>query len=181
MPRKKNVDEIIEENEEEIDENQESEDEEFEDEEEFDEDEVEYGYEEYGDDFYEDNQNPEDENFEITNIKEGLNIQKIAEENKKEIRVDNNSRISLPKLTKYEKCKIISTRVEQLTKGSKPTIKNTQHKSYMEIAIDEVESKTLFFELKRLMPGNKYEMWKLEELDTTFSEDEKIKFYSINV
>tara|TARA_Y100000996_G_C22438557_1_gene608810 strand:+ start:468 stop:839 length:372 start_codon:yes stop_codon:yes gene_type:complete len=80
------------------------------------------------------------------------------EENKKNFKTS-------PVLTKYEKTRIISERVQQLSNGSIAFISNPE--SYLtihDIALKELSMKKLPFIIKRTIYGTKYELWKLEDL-----------------
>tara|TARA_B110000285_G_C15041727_1_gene572153 strand:+ start:824 stop:1213 length:390 start_codon:yes stop_codon:yes gene_type:complete len=70
-----------------------------------------------------------------------------------------------PVLTKYEKTRIISERVQQISNGGIPFINNPEsYASIHDIALKELEMKKLPFIIKRTIHGNKYELWKLEDL-----------------
>ena len=67
-------------------------------------------------------------------------------------------------LNKYEKTKVISERVQQLSNNSKPLIANPENYSNIyEIAIEELKQKKIPFIIKRPI-NNTYEYWKLEDL-----------------
>ena len=70
-----------------------------------------------------------------------------------------------PVLSKYEKTRIISERVQQLSNGGIPFISNTErYSSIFDIALKELDMKKLPFIIKRTISGNKCELWKLEDL-----------------
>ena len=70
-----------------------------------------------------------------------------------------------PILTKYEKTRIISERVQQLSNGGTPFISNPERYSTVyDIALQELNMKKLPFIIKRTISGNNYELWKLEDL-----------------
>jgi len=79
--------------------------------------------------------------------------------------VENSERITLPKLTKYEKVRLIGTRAKQISLGAKVMIKNTTGLSPIEIAKLELEHKMIPMKIKRILPNNKIEIWKLSELE----------------
>tara|TARA_B100000214_G_scaffold289083_1_gene218676 strand:+ start:3029 stop:3412 length:384 start_codon:yes stop_codon:yes gene_type:complete len=86
------------------------------------------------------------------------NFYKFYEENKKKFKTS-------PVLTKYEKTRIISERVQQLSNGGIPFISNPESYSTIhDIALKELSMKKLPFIIKRTIYGNKYELWKLEDL-----------------
>jgi DNA-directed RNA polymerase I, II, and III subunit RPABC2 len=78
--------------------------------------------------------------------------------------VDNNERITLPKLTKYERVRLIGTRAKQISLGAKILIKNVENLSPIEIAKLEVEQSMVPMKIKRILPDNTVEIWKLSEL-----------------
>ena len=68
-------------------------------------------------------------------------------------------------LSKYEKTRIISERVQQLANGSTSYLKNPEsYSSIYDIAIAELNQKKLPFILKRIVSSEIIEFWKLEEL-----------------
>jgi len=77
----------------------------------------------------------------------------------------NHNRISRPILSKFEKCKILGIRTEQIASGAVPLIEldNTETSEY-EIAIKELNSKKTPFMIRRYLPNNEYEDWRLDEL-----------------
>jgi DNA-directed RNA polymerase I, II, and III subunit RPABC2 len=79
--------------------------------------------------------------------------------------VESLQRITLPKLTKYEKVRLIGTRAKQISLGAKVMIKNTEGLNAIEIAKLELEHKMIPMKVKRVLPDNSVEIWKLSELD----------------
>jgi len=79
--------------------------------------------------------------------------------------VEPENRISRPKLTKYERVRILAARTKQLAMGAPPLVKNVFGKSPIEIAEIELSFKMIPFKIKRPMPNNTFEIWKLSELD----------------
>ena len=70
-----------------------------------------------------------------------------------------------PILTKYEKTRIISERVQQLSNGGTPFISNPEsYPTVYDIALQELNMKKSPFIIKRTISGNNYELWKLEDL-----------------
>ena len=76
-----------------------------------------------------------------------------------------DSRITNPRLTRYEMVRIIGERTKQLTMGAKPLVKNFQDLSYEEIAIEELKHNMSPFKIKRPLPNKKIEVWNIDELD----------------
>jgi len=81
------------------------------------------------------------------------------------VEVSTSKRVSFPKLTKYERVRILASRTKQLALGAPPFVKNVDKKSPAEIAIIELEYNMIPYLIKRPMPNNTYEIWRLSELE----------------
>jgi len=79
--------------------------------------------------------------------------------------VDNDDRITDNYMTTYEKVRIIGIRTKQIAMGAKVMIKYTGKPSALELAKLELENKMTPFIIKRPLPNNKYELWKISELN----------------
>jgi DNA-directed RNA polymerase I, II, and III subunit RPABC2 len=84
---------------------------------------------------------------------------------KRNMRVPDNERITIPKLTKYEKVRLLGTRAKQISDGSKVFIKSKNVKNAMDIAELELENKVIPLKIKRPLPNGKYEIWSIKDLD----------------
>ena len=108
----------------------------------------------------------EDENDEDEDIVENIiieNIEDINVFNKNYDKMKQNNRTT-NFISKYEKCKILSKRCEQLESGCLPLISDHEiFNNIYDIALEELNQKKIPFILKRFM-NNKYEYWKLEDL-----------------
>ena len=95
------------------------------------------------------------------------NYDEIYDEKKEEpiVICSDSERITLPKLTKYEKVRLIGTRAKQISLGAKVMVKNTTGLNPIDIAKLELELKMIPMKIKRILPNNKVEIWKLSELD----------------
>jgi DNA-directed RNA polymerase I, II, and III subunit RPABC2 len=111
--------------------------------------------------------NEDDEAVKLEDEECEYNYDEIYDEKKEEPRVtvENSERITLPKLTKYERVRLIGTRAKQISLGAKVMIKNTTGLNPIEIAKLELEHKMIPMKIKRVLPDNKVEIWKLSELD----------------
>lgn len=91
----------------------------------------------------------------------------IYDEKKEEpsVVVNPEDRITLPKLTKYERVRLIGTRAKQISLGAKVMVKNTNGLSAIEIAKLELSFKMIPMKIERILPDNKIEIWKLSELE----------------
>lgn len=78
---------------------------------------------------------------------------------------DKSTFLSQPNLTKYEKTKIISERSQQLANGAISFLKNPERfNNVYEIALEELKQKKLPYIIRRNV-SNKYEYWKLSDLN----------------
>lgn len=69
-----------------------------------------------------------------------------------------------PKITKYEKTRVISERASQINMGSQIFINNPEkYQNSFQIAMEEYNQKKIPFIIKRKY-GNTYEYWKLIDL-----------------
>jgi DNA-directed RNA polymerase I, II, and III subunit RPABC2 len=83
----------------------------------------------------------------------------------KEVKVENNKRISINRLTKYERVRIIGIRAKQIITGANILIKGIENKTPTEIAELELKYNMIPFKIKRKLPNGMYEIWKLSELE----------------
>jgi len=84
---------------------------------------------------------------------------------KTEKRIPDNERTTIPRLTKYERVRILGTRAKQISDGSKVFIKSNKVKNAMDIAELELEHKVIPLKIKRPLPNGLYEIWSLKELE----------------
>lgn len=84
---------------------------------------------------------------------------------KEMILVPDEERITSRKLTKYERVRILGTRAKQIGMGAKVMLKYEGEKSPEELARLEIENKSNLIIIKRVLPNNKYELWRLSELE----------------
>lgn len=78
--------------------------------------------------------------------------------------VPNNERITGTKMTNYERVRLLSTRIVQLTNGAKPMLKDVAGMSKADIARNELDKKVIPIDIIRPLPNGKKERWTLEEL-----------------
>ena len=90
----------------------------------------------------------------------------------KPTRVPDEDRITLNRLTKYEMVRVLGIRTKQISVGAKTLVKNINAKSPIEISIYELMNKMLPFKIKRPLPNNTYEIWKIRELEVILSDSE---------
>ncbi len=120
--------------------------------------------EEGEDDFFNDDainddeiDNPEDDKLADPHSKV-LNYSQIIE-------LVNKPKKTLPFMTKYEYTRIIGVRIEQLSRGAKPNISTKGLYSIREIAEEELRQRKTPFIIKRPLPNNTFEYWKIEEFE----------------
>lgn len=89
-----------------------------------------------------------------------------------ETKVPDDERITSKYMTKYEIIRIIGIRTQQLISNAKPLLANMNGKKPIEIAIYELINKVVPFKIKRPLPYNKYEVWKIKELEIILPQDD---------
>ena len=82
-----------------------------------------------------------------------------------------SERVTKPFLTKYEYVKILSIRTQQLANSAKRMILNTQGLTVKQIAILEIKNKTVPLIIKRPVPNQDPEYWKLSELENFYIDN----------
>ena len=87
-----------------------------------------------------------------------------TELDKQAIQVSNEDRITKNIMTIYEKVRVLGIRAQQINNGAKCMIKINQNLSAMEIAKLELDAGMTPLKIKRTLPSNKYEIWKISEL-----------------
>ena len=103
---------------------------------------------------------------EINNINYNV-IEKLCNVSRDENNVINDTyHTTLPILTKYEKTRIIGARTKQLNDGAKPFINLQEEIIDGEIIANmELREKKIPFIIKRPISNNKFEYWKLKDLE----------------
>ena len=99
--------------------------------------------------------------YDFNNLKSQTNV---INNNFNSVQVDNKDRISKPILTKFEYPKIFSIRKHMLTHKFIPFIK-TNETDINTIIKEEIIQKKIPVKIKRPLPNNRYEIWKLSELE----------------
>src|SRR3989338_2339366 len=72
--------------------------------------------------------------------------------------ISEEERITTRKLTKYERVRILSERVKQLSTGAQHMIPNTEYMAPEDLAKLELQMKVCPFYVERLLPSNKIEL-----------------------
>jgi DNA-directed RNA polymerase subunit K/omega len=124
-------------------------------------------YEIEEDDEDDDEYNELEETDNIENVYDDIEFEdkfEPIENNKTDIILDKENRISSNRLTKYEMVRILGERTKQLTMGAKPLVKNYEGLSYEKIAEEELKLNMIPYIIKRPLPNGKFEKWYLDEL-----------------
>lgn len=80
--------------------------------------------------------------------------------------IEKKPKKTMPILTKFERARIVGTRLQELAYGAKPRVDTTGLKSIQEIVNKELEERQIPFIIRRNLPNGTYEDWKLEEFIT---------------
>ena len=78
--------------------------------------------------------------------------------------VEVEERKSIPFLTKYEQARIIGIRGQQISQGAPILVDPEGLESPVEIALKELRERKLPFIIQRVLPNNKCEYWRIDEL-----------------
>ena len=114
----------------------------------------------------EDEQEQEEEITGIIDIKQ----QKVFTNNIDNYKINKlKKKQSLPFLTKFEKSLILGIRLKQLTSNGKPMVSTHNCFTIRDILKKEFIEKKIPLLIRRYLPNNSYEDWKLNEL--TYSAD----------
>lgn len=87
--------------------------------------------------------------------------------------IPDEDRMSDPMMFWYEVVAIVGTRAQQLANGAPPRVK-VNAKNVLTIALAELRQKTIPYKIKRYLPGNKVEIWKLDELEFIYDIPDEI-------
>lgn len=75
-----------------------------------------------------------------------------------------NTKITLPFLSKFEKAKILGIRAQMLASGAEPLITPPLPETCYKIALKELKEKKIPLLIRRYLPNNKFEDWRVEDL-----------------
>jgi len=78
-------------------------------------------------------------------------------------KANNAQKTTLPIMTKYEKAKIIGLRATQIAKGAIPLVDVKGIKDPFSKAEKELMEKKMPLIIRRVLPDNSYEDWKIDE------------------
>lgn len=77
--------------------------------------------------------------------------------------INNKPKKTIPFLTKFEKARIMGVRLQQLAYGAKPRVTIEGLNSIQEIVQQELIQRKIPFIIRRTLPNNNYEDWRMEE------------------
>ena len=103
-------------------------------------------------------------NDQVLDHKRNNYVAALSYSEKEALYVSKENRVSLNRLTKYELVRILGERINQLTMGAKPLVKNINGLSYDKIAEAELLLNMIPFKIKRPLPNGMFEIWALDEL-----------------
>ena len=117
-------------------------------------------FDEGEDDQNEEDQDREGEKLDVMDNEDEYNL---GQKEMKSIPI--NERITTKYLTKYEKARVLGARALQISKNA-PVMVNLAPGEWdpLKIAEKELREKKIPFIIRRYLPNNSYEDWKLEEL-----------------
>lgn len=100
-------------------------------------------------------------------MEEKIKIENLKNFNESYNEISTLKRKTRKFLSKYEKAKIISCRAQQIANNFPALIKKSNEKylSAEELTLQELENNNCPIILRRHMPDNTYEDWKLKELN----------------
>lgn len=104
------------------------------------------------------------ESEEIESEEEDLSFDDDVNQVRESNYVPSDKRMTKPIMTKYERVRILSDRIQQLTLGAKPMIKNVNNLVPDEIAREELKYDVIPLIIRRPRPDGEYELWYTKEL-----------------
>jgi DNA-directed RNA polymerase I, II, and III subunit RPABC2 len=76
----------------------------------------------------------------------------------------NEVRITTPYMTKYERARVLGTRALQISMNAPVLVPVEGETDPLEIALKELAAKKIPLVIRRFLPDNSFEDWKVEEL-----------------
>jgi DNA-directed RNA polymerase I, II, and III subunit RPABC2 len=121
--------------------------------------------EDFGDELVEENEDQEEVLDENKNEKSTIksNDFKILTFENVITEINNKPKKTIPFLTKFEKARIMGVRLQQLAYGAKPRVSIEGLNSIQEIVQQELIQRKIPFIIRRTLPNNNYEDWRMEE------------------
>ena len=78
------------------------------------------------------------------------------------------AKLTMPRMTKFEKTQIIGMRMEQIARGARPTILVKDGWGVRDIVLAELAQKTIPLIISRTLPNGRIENWRIEEFTEGF-------------
>ncbi|KIR59228.1 hypothetical protein I312_106334 [Cryptococcus bacillisporus CA1280] len=117
---------------------------------------------------YEDEENAEGEAAANGEIDETMIIESGAPEGDRprtgKAAKPNEVRVTTPYMTKYERARVLGTRALQISMNAPVLVPVEGESDPLEIAIKELAAKKIPLVIRRYLPDNSFEDWKVEEL-----------------
>lgn len=76
----------------------------------------------------------------------------------------NQKRVTTPYLTKYEKARVLGVRALQISMKAPVMVELDDEIDPLEIAMKELKHRKIPFIIRRYLPDNTYEDWRVDEL-----------------
>lgn len=133
----------------------------------------------------------EDEDRELSEFEDGreeLDNEELAAEiimsgdeplSKKPIARLPHERVTVPTLTKYERARLLGTRALQISMNAPVLVTLEGETDPLTIAQKELRERRIPLIIRRVLPDNTYEDWRIHELDVDFDRpaDDRYKNY----
>ena len=119
------------------------------------------------DDYFDFGAYDEEQEEEVEDAEED-DLSKVIEDDDEDaatVPAEQVQRVTTKFLTKYERTRVIGLRYTQLQKGAKPLVKVDPGMSLYDIVWKEIKEKRLPFIVRRYLPDETYEDWKVNELE----------------
>lgn len=93
---------------------------------------------------------------------------------KQPIQIPNDQRTTDPQMTHYERIRLLGIRTKQISMGAKVMVKYDGQLGATELAKYELNNKTTPLIIKRPLPDNTFELWKVSELNIGDDDNEQL-------
>jgi DNA-directed RNA polymerase I, II, and III subunit RPABC2 len=90
------------------------------------------------------------------------------------IQIPNSERTTDPEMTHYEKIRLLGIRTKQILMGAKVMVKYNGNLGATELAKYELNNKTTPLVIKRPLPDNTFELWKVSELNISDNDNTQL-------
>lgn len=90
------------------------------------------------------------------------------------VQIPNDQRTTDPQMTHYERIRLLGIRTKQISMGAKVMVKYDGQLGATELAKYELNNKTTPLVIKRPLPDNTFELWKVSELNVGDDDNEQL-------